>query len=314
MFVTGLIRIMQNAGVPYEVVPGWEKRSLWRAGLSNNIKAAMYHDTQTVDSSFASGRDAPTLQYVINGQGYPLYNVLYGRSGKAYIVAAGSCAHAGKGSGGGMTRDDANREAIAFSFDANQSRYPVTAAQLESAARVGKAMTEDWGGNLVHIMHGEWNSRDRSDPTRIPGGWSALRAAIKRGYWKNKPTTTPTKKPAAPKPAPKPAAPKPQPIKEGPVMSAEEYAEKTWRYTGRDFVNENPQFKDTQLARTYQYSQETRSEVRELKAMVIAMAKTQDKILKSNGEILKAVEDAEREVIQANARDVAAELQITAKD
>lgn len=194
MFVTGLTRIMKAAGVPYEVVAGWEKRSLWRAGLSNNIKACMWHDTQSADASFATGRDAPTLGYVTSGLGYPLYNVLFGRSGKAYIVAAGSCAHAGRGSGGGMTRDDANRESIAFSFDANQSRYPVTAAQLESAARVGKAMTDDWGGRLVHIMHGEWNPHDRSDPTRIPGGWAGLKAAIKRGYW--------SAKPATPKPVP----------------------------------------------------------------------------------------------------------------
>ncbi|KUG57764.1 LysM peptidoglycan-binding domain-containing protein [Nesterenkonia jeotgali] len=183
MFVTGLTRIMRTAGVEYEVVTGWEKRSLWRAGLSNTIKACMWHDTQSADAAFAGGQDAPTLGYVTSGLGYPLYNVLFGRSGKAYIVAAGSAAHAGKGSGGGMTRDDANREAIAFSFDANQSRYPVTAAQLESAAKVGKAMTNDWGGNLVHMMHGEWNPRDRHDPTRIPGGWSALKAAIERGSW-----------------------------------------------------------------------------------------------------------------------------------
>ncbi|MBO0594095.1 hypothetical protein I2485_02625 [Nesterenkonia sp. E16_7] len=100
-------------------------------------------------------------------------------------------------------RDDVNREAIAFSFDANSSKYPVTAAQLESAAKVGKAMTEDWGGNLVHMMHGDWNPTDRSDPTRVPGGWSALRAAIKRGSWS-------AARPAATKPAPvKPAASKP---------------------------------------------------------------------------------------------------------
>ncbi|KUG58993.1 N-acetylmuramoyl-L-alanine amidase [Nesterenkonia jeotgali] len=307
MFVTGLIRIMQAAGVEYEVVPGWQTRSLWRAGLSRTIRAAMYHTTESVDSSFTSGRDAPTLQYCVNGLGYPLYNVLFGRSGKAYIIAAGSAAHAGHGSGGGMTRDDANREAIAFSFDANSSRYPVTAAQLESAAKVGKAMTDDWGGNLVHMMHGEWSVM-RSDPTRVPGGWAALKAAIRRGSWSNA-------SPAATRPNPTPAAPSkpvtPTPTMEGPVMSAEEYAEKTWRYTGRDFVNENPQFKDTQLARTYQYTQQTRAEVRELKAMVKALAAAQDK---GTGKILEAVEKAERDVIKANAKDVAAELQITTKE
>lgn len=113
--------------------------------------------------------------------------------------------------------------------------------------------------------------------------------------------------PVAARPAPSTPAPKPEPVKEGIVMSAED----VWRYTGRDFLNEKPQFKDTQLARTYQYAQQTRAEVRELKAMVKALAAAQDK---GTGKILEAVEKAERDVIKANAKDVAAELQITTKE
>lgn len=181
MFVTGLDRVLRNAAVEFEGVDGWESRSLNTAGLAGSIKACMWHTTETADAAF-DGRNFPTLDYVTSGLGYPLYNLLIGRNGHVRIIAAGSAAHAGNGAGGGMARDNANREALAVSFDANESDNPVNAAQLDTAARIGKALSDDWSGNLTHIMHGEW-SDERHDPTGIPGGWDALREAISAGRW-----------------------------------------------------------------------------------------------------------------------------------
>ena len=197
MFLTGLPRVLKAAGVQYTLRPGWRTRSLHSAGLIE-VRAQMWHTTETADSAFANGSNAPTLGYVESGLGYPLYNLLYGRDGRVYVVAAGSAAHAGKGSGFGMPRDRANQYAIGHSFDANQHGHPVTAAQLESAAKVGKALNDDWPGGLRDVMHGEWAPGRRSDPTRVPGGWPALKAAISRGAWDGA-------KPEKPKPAPKPS-------------------------------------------------------------------------------------------------------------
>lgn len=86
------------------------------------------------------------------------------------------------------------------------------------------------------------------------------------------------------------------------------------RWRGLDYVNDNPSSKDAQIARAHQYSMQARSEIREVKAMVRAMAKAQDELLQGQGKILKAVEDAEQVVIQANAAEVAAELEVTVRE
>lgn len=87
-----------------------------------------------------------------------------------------------------------------------------------------------------------------------------------------------------------------------------------WRHRGYDYVNENANTKDHQIARAHQYSMQARSEAREVKAMVKAMAKAQDELLQGQGKILKAVEDAEVQVVKANAAEVAAELEVSVKE
>lgn len=182
MFLTGLERILKQANVDYTVVPGAESRTAHRGGL-RGVTAQMYHTTETKDSVFDQGGDAPTLSYVVDGLGYPLYNILYGRSGHAYIVACGTAGHAGRGSGFGMPKDQGNYHSVAHSADSNSGRYPITAAQLDSMARVAHELDNDWKNGLRDVMHGEWAPGRRSDPTRVPGGWPALRRAVKAGEW-----------------------------------------------------------------------------------------------------------------------------------
>lgn len=91
-----------------------------------------------------------------------------------------------------------------------------------------------------------------------------------------------------------------------------------WRYSGRDFLNENPQFKDTQIARAYQYTAEQPDRVwlrqrdslvtgnrismsntlaqahrhsNEANRKIDALADVLDKVLDGQGEILKAVKN-----------------------
>jgi len=182
MFLTGIERVLKNAGVKYTIRPGALTKTAHKGGL-REVRAQMFHTTETADSAFRSGRDAPTLAYVERGLGYPLYNILYGRSGHVYVIACGTAAHAGKGSGHGMSKDQANFLSIGHSFDANQHGHPVTAAQLDSAARVAKAFNDDFSTPRRTVMHGEWAPGRRSDPTKVPGGWDALKRAVSRGYW-----------------------------------------------------------------------------------------------------------------------------------
>ena len=62
--------------------------------------------------------------------------------------------------------------------------------------------------------------------------------------------------------------------------------------------------------RSYDQSRANRGEIRELKAMVKALAKAQDE---GHGKILDAVENAERDAIKVTAAEVAAELEAETK-
>ncbi|MDZ5077857.1 N-acetylmuramoyl-L-alanine amidase [Nesterenkonia sp. HG001] len=181
MFLTGLDRLLRDADVPFRTQDGWQTRTAHSGGLTE-VRAVMWHTTETSDSTFrASSSDAPTLNYTVRGLGYPLYGILIGRDGTAHIIAAGTAGHAGRGSGFGMPRDNANRYSVGVSFDANGSGHPVTAAQLETGARIGAAFDEEWRGEIRHVMHGEWAPTRRTDPTGVD--WEKLRAAIDRGRW-----------------------------------------------------------------------------------------------------------------------------------
>lgn len=182
MFLTGIERVLKRAGVKYTIISGAMTRTAHKGGL-REVRAQMFHTTETKDAVFARGGDAPTLNYVVRGQGYPAYNILYGRSGHVYFVAAGTSAHAGKGSGFGMPKNEANFYSIGHSADANQYGYPITAAQLDAMARVAKALNDDFPTPRRIVMHGEWAPSRRSDPTKVPGGWAALKRAIARGSW-----------------------------------------------------------------------------------------------------------------------------------
>lgn len=208
VMLTGLDRVIAAADLPFTKQPGADSRTAHRGGL-REVKGVIWHTTETADNAFRDGRTAPTLSYVTRQTSY---NLLIGRDGHVYIIASGTAAHAGKGSGHGFTRDDANRESIGVSFDANSSSFPVTAAQLDAGARLGAALDQEWKGSLRHVMHGEWAPGRRSDPTRVPGGWAALRAAIKRGSWDgsapapSKPSTSTASKPSTSKSIPTMAA------------------------------------------------------------------------------------------------------------
>src|SRR5690625_2619582 len=169
MFLTGLDRVLNDSGVRWTARPGWQTRTAHRGGL-REVRAVMWHTTETATSAFRNST-VPTLGYVTAraGQNWPLYNILIGRDGHAYLIAAGTSAHAGKGTGFGMPRDQGNYYSVGVSFDSNNNPTPINAAQLEAGARIGAAFDREWKNKLRHVMHGEWAPKRRSDPTRVPG-------------------------------------------------------------------------------------------------------------------------------------------------
>ena len=204
MSIPGIGRVLKDAGIEHTLTDGWRDR-IWvrldEEGRPYNfdwtdIRAVTVHTTESDPAAFRRGEDAPTIGWVTNGQGYHTYALLIGRSGHVYVISAHAGAQAGYGVwphtgnvGAVIPRDMGNSYSLGVSMDASV-QYPPTREQLEALARVLHALQEEWGGELTIIGHGEYNGwRVRTDPTGVPGGMDAVRAAAKRGTW-DKPAHT----------------------------------------------------------------------------------------------------------------------------
>ena len=193
MSIPGIGRVLTDAGIPHTLTPGWRDRVWYRDGKPfdwDEIRAAVVHSSESSPAAFRRGEDAPTLGWVTTGQGYHTYRLLIGRSGHVYVISAHPGAQAGFGVwphtgdvGSVIPRDMGNSYSLGVSMDASV-QYPPTRQQLESLARVLKALQDEWDGELAIIGHGEYNGwKVRTDPTGVPGGMDAVRDAAKRGTW-----------------------------------------------------------------------------------------------------------------------------------
>ena len=204
MSIPGIGRVLKDAGIEHTLTDGWRDR-IWvrldEEGKPYNfdwdeIRAVVTHTTESAPSAFQRGEDAPTLSWVIGGQGYHTYSLLIGRSGHVYVISAHPGAQAGYGvwphtgrRGTVIPENQGNSYSLGVAMDASV-QHPPTRQQLESLARVLKALQEEWDGELEIIGHGEYNNfQVRTDPTGVPGGMDAVRAAAKRGTW-DKPAQT----------------------------------------------------------------------------------------------------------------------------
>lgn len=232
-FLTGLGRVLDVAVGPdnWTGVPGWETRTGYTDPDSgaprgySDIYGAVIHTTETKDAAFAKSaagdrayRDpqAPTLDVVADRwgtRGSHTYAILIARDGTVRLIAAGPGWQAGHGTwptkvvgpNPGVRDGEANFHTIGISMDANGSQYPVTEAQLVSLVKVLVQLKKEWAPDRFEIiMHGEWQpvgfpgAEGRTDPTRIPGGWDAIRRAVDAGAWPVKPKpSTPAARPAS---------------------------------------------------------------------------------------------------------------------
>jgi hypothetical protein len=180
MYLTGLARVARDAGITVREVPGWQTRTAHRGGMAR-VHGVIWHHTATPAASVIA-RNNPTTQYMTTGLGYPLANYGLAWDGSLDVIAAGTGAHAGKGSYRGVPNNDGNRHMIGVEVEGTIGlRW--SDAQLETAARLGAQLNRDFGADLLHIGHYEWAPGRKTDPTGIPGMMPALRSAIHRGYW-----------------------------------------------------------------------------------------------------------------------------------
>lgn len=92
-YLTDLADAVRSSGLEVVEVPGWETRG---HGPMVSASALVAHHTAT---SNAAPGDYPSLRVVRDGHSSlrgPLSQLGLGRSGKAYVIAAGLCYHAGR--------------------------------------------------------------------------------------------------------------------------------------------------------------------------------------------------------------------------
>jgi hypothetical protein len=144
--------VLKAAGLQVSLVEGWESRGRREAGP---IRGVLCHHT-----AVASTKNMPTLGSLVNGRkaepgrkalAGPLAHLGLGRDGTFYVIAAGSCNHAGEGQWLGFNNGNVNFIGIEAENDGIGEPWPEV--QMEAY----------WRGVAAILMH------ERLDVSRCAG-------------------------------------------------------------------------------------------------------------------------------------------------
>ena len=134
MKLSNLANVLRDAGLTVVETPGWKTRGYAGQDLKE-IRGVLHHHTATNRSRF--NEDAPTLNMCINGRSDlagPLCNIVFGRTGTVYLVAAGVANHAGAGSAHGIPENMGNHYLIGIEMESSGiAPWDWTADQLRVA-------------------------------------------------------------------------------------------------------------------------------------------------------------------------------------
>ena len=197
--LSGMADVLRKAGVKVVEVEGWKSRGYAGQDLAA-VRGVMWHHTATNRAAFISS-NAPTLNLCINGRedlAGPLCNIVLGRDGTAYIVAAGVANHAGTGFIDGIPANAGNHYMVGIEMESSGiAPWDWTAAQLTAAPRIGAALESTYGAS-IQPGHLEYSNAGKIDPAGWPGGMDGLRASINAIIGGNPTATKPltTTKPA----------------------------------------------------------------------------------------------------------------------
>lgn len=150
-------------------VSGWKSRGY--AGQSlYDVVGHIFHHTA---SNQSSGLDAVTLNLCTYGRSDlpgPLCQLMLGRSGTVYVVAAGLANHAGPGSIGSMYKDLGNYYLLGTEMESSGTSNDWTKAQLEAMPHLGAAIEIGYAkgkSDFYQVGHKEYSSMGKIDPAFI---------------------------------------------------------------------------------------------------------------------------------------------------
>jgi hypothetical protein len=187
MKLSNLATVLRAAGLTVVETPGWATRGYAGRDLAE-VRGVLWHHTATNRGQFA-GSDAPTLGLCVNGRSDlpgPLCNIVFGRNGTVYLVAAGVANHAGRGSAAGIPDDTGNHYLIGIEMESSGIiPWDWTLDQIRVAPHLGAALERAYLGHLpeelrLQLAHYEYSSEGKIDPAGWPGGMDGLRASINK--------------------------------------------------------------------------------------------------------------------------------------
>lgn len=185
MKLSNLARVLRAAGLTVVETSGWASRGYAGQDLKA-VRGVLWHHTATNRTRYALA-DAPTLAMCVGGRPDlpgPLCNIVLGRSGTVYLVAAGVANHAGAGSAAGIPKDMGNHYLIGIEMESSGiAPWDWTDDQLRVAAHLGAALERGYllglpADQRLQLGHMEYSSQGKIDPAGWPGGMAGLRASI----------------------------------------------------------------------------------------------------------------------------------------
>lgn len=186
MKLSNMASVLRAAGLTVVETQGWKTRGYAGQDLAE-VRGVLWHHTATHRSRF--NEDAPTLNMCVNGRPDlpgPLCNIVLGRTGTVYLVAAGVANHAGRGVAHGIPENTGNHYLIGIEMESSGvAPWDWTPDQIRVAPHLGAALERAYLQRLPEDMrlqlgHKEYSYDGKIDPAGWPGDMDGLRAAINR--------------------------------------------------------------------------------------------------------------------------------------
>jgi peptidoglycan hydrolase-like protein with peptidoglycan-binding domain len=128
--LTWLPDVLEAAGLKVALVEGWETRG---RGEMGKVRGVICHHT-----AGSRNGNMPTLGLLIKGRSDlpgPLAQLGLGRDGTWYVIAAGRCNHAGKGSWQGITTGNSSMIGVEAENTGSTKDFPWPAVQMDAYRR-----------------------------------------------------------------------------------------------------------------------------------------------------------------------------------
>lgn len=185
MKLSNMANALRKHGLTVVEIDGWKSRA-FRGQDLQDVRGVLWHHTATGRGAFAHS-DAPTLNVCTNGRSDlpgPLCQLMLGRSGTVYVIAAGVSNHAGVGSFTNIPQNMGNHYMIGIEMESSGvAPFDWTDAQKRVAPYLGAALELEYLMGLpahlrTQIGHSEYSSEGKIDPAGWPGGMGGLRDQI----------------------------------------------------------------------------------------------------------------------------------------